>query len=97
MTPGHEAVDCSACHLPAAGTLRQQVQANLYHLVGQRKHGAMLGHLPVQAGVCHDCNTRPDDRHPIYRFQEPRFFEAVKQIDADNLVWQTLTGAILLA
>lgn len=82
MIPGHEAVDCSACHLPAAGTLRQQVQANLYHLMGQRKHGAMLGHLPVQAGVCLDCHTRPDDRHPIYRFQEPRFSEAVKQIDA---------------
>lgn len=82
MTPGHEAVDCNACHLPAAGSLRQQVQANVYHLIGQRQHAAMLGHLPVKALVCHECHIRPNDRHPVYRFQEPRFSEAVKQIDA---------------
>lgn len=82
MTPGHEAVACSACHQPAPGSLRQQVQANLYHLLGQRKHGAILGHLPVRAGVCLECHTRPDDRHPVYRFREPRFSEAVELIDA---------------
>ena len=82
MTPGHENLRCSSCHVASAGTVRQQVQAKLGHLVGTRTHDVQFGYLPVASNTCLACHERPNERHPIHRFNEPRFREAVSRIDA---------------
>lgn len=76
MNTGHEALDCVQCHTPAEGTIRQQLQANVRHLVGLRDVGAAFMHKPVGNTDCLACHQNNDDRHPVYRFNEPRFAEA---------------------
>lgn len=84
MMPGHEAISCARCHLPAPGTFRQQVQANVHHWLGLRATAASFGREAATSKPCVDCHDRDNDRHPIYRFREPRFAEAVKALDARN-------------
>ena len=76
MNVGHEALACSDCHRKSPGTLRQQLQANLRFLTGSRSTPAQVGRLTVDNSVCLDCHERPDDRHPVFRFLEPRFADA---------------------
>lgn len=76
MNTGHEELACGQCHERAPGTLRQQLQANARHLLGWRESGADFGFRDVGNGVCLDCHERPNDRHPVFRFVEPRFAEA---------------------
>lgn len=73
---GHEQLTCAQCHTPADGTLRQQIQANARHLVGLRSVGTDFVHKPVGNVDCLACHQNDDDRHPVYRFNEPRFAEA---------------------
>lgn len=80
MNTGHEDLDCDACHEPAPGTQRQQIQANLRYLLGLRATPADFGRADVGKDVCLDCHDRPDDRHPVYRFLEPRFAEARRDL-----------------
>jgi hypothetical protein len=82
MTPGHENISCRACHKPAPGTIRQQIQANLRYWVGLRAEGADFGNAPVTATACASCHVRKADTHPTYRFKEPRFLDAVNRLDA---------------
>jgi len=76
-TPGHETTACADCHRPAPGTPRQQIQANVQHLLGRRAQGAAFLHGPVKNEHCQSCHRNDMDRHPTYRFNEPRF-EAVR-------------------
>ena len=39
-----------------------------------------FGHQPVTNATCLECHDRPNDRHPVFRFFEPRFAEAREQI-----------------
>lgn len=80
----HASLACADCHDKAKGTVRQQVQANLRYAVGLRDHPVNFGSVPVTSRTCLDCHARPNDRHPIYRFQEPRFADAVKQVEATS-------------
>jgi hypothetical protein len=80
MNTGHEKLICGACHDPAAGTLRQQLQANVKFVLGTRKTGADIIHKTVTNAVCLDCHARPTDRHPVGRFLEPRFKDARQAI-----------------
>lgn len=80
MASGHETLECASCHDEAPGSFRQQIQANLYFALGQREAGAFVGHIPVGNTVCLDCHQRPDDRHPTFRFLEPRFAEAREEL-----------------
>ena len=73
MNTGHEKIKCGSCHKEAPGTLRQQIQANLHFIFAQRNHPADFGHRPVGNENCLFCHERPNDRHPVYRFLEPRF------------------------
>ena len=82
MTAGHEGLACDACHKAAPGTMRQQIQANVAHWVGRRTEGTPFGNRPVASAECIACHNRKDDHHPVHRFREPRFLEAVNQIDA---------------
>ena len=73
---GHEDIDCDKCHRSAVGTIRQQIQANVKHWIGLRSSAADLGFKAVENADCLNCHDRPNDRHPVFRFLEPRFSEA---------------------
>lgn len=81
---GHSDIDCADCHAPAPGSARQQIQANLRHLAGLRSVPADFGYAPVSSAQCLDCHERPNERHPIYRFREPRFTEARDVVEATS-------------
>jgi hypothetical protein len=76
MNAGHEDIACEGCHRPAPGTLRQQIQAGIRFTLGLRGTPADFGYRPVGNESCLDCHERPNDRHPVYRFLEPRFAKA---------------------
>ncbi len=82
MTVGHESLLCGDCHRPAPGTTRQQLQANVAHWLALRDQPAEFGFLPPASHDCLACHERPADRHPVNRFREPRFLEALDRIDA---------------
>jgi len=75
MNVGHEQLECGSCHRPAPGTVRQQLQANTRALFGVRAAGVDFGMRRVGNAECRGCHDRPDDRHPSFRFLEPRFAE----------------------
>ncbi|MEX2570249.1 MAG: hypothetical protein WD737_03020 [Gemmatimonadota bacterium] len=83
---GHEQLDCAQCHTAADGTVRQQVQANARHLIGLRASGAAFLHNPVENEDCTACHQNDDDRHPVYRFNEPRFAEVRATVAPQNCV-----------
>lgn len=94
MVPGHESLACTECHRTAPGTMRQQVQANLLHWAGWRSAGASFGHEAVDAQTCRGCHQRDNDRHPSFRFREPRFQTVNKTLDArDCLTCHSEHGA----
>lgn len=84
MNTGHAELACETCHLPQAGTARQQLQAQVSYWLGQRSDWVHFGTAPTSNEVCIACHERPDDRHPVYRFREPRFREARAAIGADR-------------
>lgn len=80
MNPGHEAIECRSCHQPAPGSVRQQIQANVRYTLGLRESAVDFGYRDVSNEVCLGCHDRPNDRHPVFRFFEPRFKEARQSI-----------------
>lgn len=86
MNNGHEDLSCITCHADAKGNLLQQIQSNISYGVGVRKASVDFGTKDVSANNCLECHDRPNDRHPIYRFSEPRFKEAIKNIDATTCI-----------
>ena len=80
MNIGHEELGCAACHEAAPGTLRQQLQANARFVLGLRRTPADFGNSDVTNEDCIACHERPFDRHPVFRFNEPRFEKARKNI-----------------
>ena len=86
MNTGHEDLSCVTCHADANGNLVQQLQSNVSHTFGARKNGADFGTQDVTADNCLQCHDRPNDRHPTYRFEEPRFSKAIKNIDATTCI-----------
>lgn len=81
---GHEKLACGDCHRPASGTVRQQIQANVQYWLGRRQHDAYFRFKPVSNADCLDCHDRPDDRHPVQRFKEPRFAEARAKLHPES-------------
>ena len=84
MNLGHEELSCESCHLPQAGTTRQQLQAQISYWLGQRDDWIHFNTVPTSNEICISCHERPDDRHPVYRFREPRFRDARAAIGADR-------------
>lgn len=80
MNTGHENLSCESCHTPAKGNVFQQIQANVMFSVGLRKTVADFGTANVDNKKCLECHDRPNDRHPLHRFEEARFSEARKNI-----------------
>lgn len=81
---GHDGVNCKDCHIDAEASLRQQMQANMRYLIGLREEPVDFGYKPVTSVECLTCHERPNERHPIYRFREPRFVSAVKDVAATS-------------
>lgn len=86
MNTGHEDLNCFACHADASGNLMQQVQSNFEHTIGSREEGVDFGTQDVDVDNCLGCHDRPNDRHPTYRFSEPRFKDAISNIDATTCI-----------
>jgi hypothetical protein len=81
---GHSNIQCTDCHRRNDTTARQQIQANLYHVLGWRENSVDFGYAAVTSSECLDCHERPNERHPIYRFREPRFAQAIEVVDATS-------------
>lgn len=82
LNTGHDGLECTDCHSKANGTLMQQLQANIQWAVGSRKTNVPFGTEDVDTKKCQGCHDRPNDRHPVHRFKEPRFADARKMIEA---------------
>lgn len=82
LISAHADVQCVECHVPSRGTVRQQVQAQVRYAIGLRQSSVDFGYSAVTSEACLSCHARPNERHPIYRFREPRFAAALVQIDA---------------
>lgn len=76
MNTGHGEVACAGCHRTAQGTLRQQLGAAARTWVGIEATRIDVGYRAVTNDECVACHVRPDDRHPVFRFLEPRFADA---------------------
>lgn len=86
MTHGHEGMACEECHRPASGSMRQQLQAKAAFFLGSRSTDVDFMTTAPSDSECQDCHARPNDRHPIYRFLEPRFAEARQAIHPESCI-----------
>ena len=86
MNTGHQDLKCFSCHADAKGNLLQQIQSNFSHKIGTRENGVDFGTKDVTVDNCLQCHDRANDRHPTYRFSEPRFKDAIKNIDATTCI-----------
>lgn len=86
MNTGHQDLKCFSCHEDAKGNLFEQLQSNFSHKVGARKEGVDFGTKDVTVDNCIQCHDRANDRHPTHRFSEPRFKDAIKNIDATTCI-----------
>jgi hypothetical protein len=83
-TPGHENLQCSVCHKPAPGELRQQLQASLRYLLGLRDSPAPIGNAPVANSACYACHERPTETHPLSLMSELRFTDVQAEHGVHN-------------
>jgi hypothetical protein len=86
MTGGHEDIACDACHRPAPGSLRQQLQANARYALGLRSSPADFGLQRADSAQCLACHDFPEDRHPVFRFVEPRFRKAREALHPESCI-----------
>lgn len=86
MNTGHEELSCQSCHTPVEGTAAQQVSSQVYHWLGLRETAIGFGSHDVDSQDCLGCHERPEDRHPVSRFLEPRFAEARQHIKAQHCI-----------
>ena len=86
MLIGHETLKCQECHQDERGTLRQQIQANVQYLLGNRQNAVSAGYRTVINKDCIQCHRRPNDRHPVYRFLEPKYSEVRQLVGAHQCV-----------
>ena len=83
---GHAALACADCHKPAAGTLRQQLQAKVQFWTGLRASDVPFGRIRVANEQCVACHNRDQDSHAVHRFLEPKFAKARTDHGADSCV-----------
>ena len=74
MNTGHRDLECGSCHRPAEGSIRQQLVHNVRKVAGLHEHDwKAVGYDKVENAACIACHDRPNDRHPVSRFEELRF------------------------
>ncbi|MEY4936436.1 MAG: hypothetical protein RIS64_2795 [Bacteroidota bacterium] len=76
MNTGHEKLLCEDCHTKTEGSFRQQLQSKIKFALGRRKTDISMGTNLVSNAACKHCHSRANDRHPVMRFEEPRFAQA---------------------
>lgn len=81
---GHQELSCADCHEPAKGTVRQRLQANVGYYLGKRAEPINFMYRPVGNEHCNRCHAKPDDLHPVYRFNEPRFAEVRQKLHPER-------------
>lgn len=81
---GHADIACSDCHLASPGSTRQQLQALAKNALLNRDHVVDFGLKAVSSTECIACHERSNERHPIYRFNEPRFRDALQEVKAND-------------
>nr|VFK15457.1 MAG: Cytochrome c3 [Candidatus Kentron sp. LFY] len=86
MNTGHDELACDDCHKSERGDLRQQLQANVQYLLGNRSKPVAVGYRAVNNYDCLYCHARPNDRHPVSRFFAPRFRDARERIQPQYCV-----------
>ncbi len=72
-TPGHETLACTGCHAQAPGSVRQQLQANVRYLLGNRSQPAAFVYHKVTTKTCESCHSMEKATHAPYMFLEPRY------------------------
>ena len=80
LIQGHEKLKCQWCHKDTKGSLRQKLQANMQYLINNRRNPIPLGYRQVTNDDCLACHERANDKHPVFRFFEPRYAKARKQL-----------------
>jgi hypothetical protein len=85
-TKGHEDLMCTSCHETSDGTIRQQLQAKARNALLNTNYISDFGYKQVESKKCLSCHERPNERHPIHRFNEPRFMGAVKITQANSCI-----------
>ena len=83
---GHENLACSDCHEQAVGSPAQQINANVRYYLGLRQSPVDFVHKDVGNATCQSCHERPNDRHPVFRFEEARFSDARAAIAPEQCV-----------
>lgn len=86
LLPGHEKLECNECHKDERGTFRQQIQTNIQYLFNKQNASVSVGLRPVGNSECIKCHDRPNDRHPIYRFREPKYRQIREKIRANTCI-----------
>ena len=81
---GHEKLACSSCHIAGDGTIRQQLQAIARNTLFDAEYKVDFGYKAVSSAECLSCHERPNERHPIHRFNEPRFLGALQEVEANS-------------
>lgn len=81
---GHEGMACKECHQPSPGSTRQQLQAIAKNTLFDAGYEVDFGFQKISSRQCLACHNRDNDRHPIHRFNEPRFIEVVKNLPANQ-------------
>lgn len=81
---GHDGFTCSECHKPGEGTTRQQIQAVTKNVLFDAKFQVDFGFKKVSSKECLACHQRNNDRHPIHRFNEPRFIKIIEHLPANQ-------------
>jgi ferredoxin-NADP reductase len=87
MNTGHSNLKCESCHKEAPGSLRQQLAHNARTAVALHDHDwVAVGYAEVDNAACQSCHERPNDRHPVSRFEELRFAAQREAIGVHNCV-----------
>ena len=84
MNTLHDDLACDSCHRAAPGTVRQQLQNAARAWIGRDAVPVDIGYRAVGNDECLACHERPDDRHPVFRFLEPRFAEVREELHPER-------------
>lgn len=86
MNTGHGELACDACHRGAPGTVRQQLQNTVRDALAAAAQPVDIGYRRVGNDECLACHERPEDRHPVFRFLEPRFARVREELHPEQCV-----------
>jgi len=86
MNSGHAEIHCDDCHRNINASFRQLVQANVAYALGRRKQPEAFGYRKTDNKDCNDCHRRAKDRHPVYRFMEPKYKKVRTHLKAQHCI-----------